>query len=69
VHAFTWTQDSAGRRTLNGILGALGVIVGIFILRQPVAGGLAFVWVLGLYALIAGPVTIAMSSDTAKNSR
>ena len=69
VNAFTRGDESAGMRTLHGILGALGVIIGIFILRQPVAGGLAFVWVLGLYALITGPVTIAMSSDVAKSSK
>jgi uncharacterized membrane protein HdeD (DUF308 family) len=66
VHAFTRSGDPATLRTLNGILGALGVVIGIVILNQPVAGGLAFVWLLGLYALIAGPVMIAMSSDMAK---
>jgi uncharacterized membrane protein HdeD (DUF308 family) len=69
VHAFTWTNDSGAMRTLNGILGALGIIIGIVILRQPVAGGLAFVWILGLYALIAGPVMIAQASDMSKPKR
>jgi uncharacterized membrane protein HdeD (DUF308 family) len=66
VHAFTRTRDSATLRTLHAILGVAGVIIGIVILMQPVSGGLAFVWVLGLYALIAGPVMIAMSSDVSK---
>lgn len=65
VHAFTGGGSSTAK-TMHAILGVLGVVVGIFILAQPVAGGLAFVWVLGLYALIAGPVMIAMSSDLAK---
>lgn len=65
VHAFTG-DESATFKTMHAILGVLGVIVGIFVLAQPVAGGVAFVWILGLYALISGPVMIAMSSDLAK---
>ncbi|MGH7157597.1 MAG: HdeD family acid-resistance protein [Candidatus Saccharimonadales bacterium] len=68
AHAFTGSDSSTGK-TMHAILGVLGVVVGIFILAQPVAGGLAFIWVLGLYALIAGPVMIAMSSELAKAKR
>lgn len=68
VHAFT-VSDSATVKTMHAILGVLGVVVGIFVLAQPVVGGLAFVWVLGLYALITGPVMIAMSSDLAKSKK
>lgn len=53
----------ATERTLLIIAGALGLIVGIFVLAQPVTGGIAFVWILGLYALIAGPVMIATALD------
>jgi len=69
VHAFTRSEDPSTVRTLNGILGVLGVIVGIVVLRQPVASGLAFVWILGLYALITGPVMIAMSSDMVRSNK
>jgi uncharacterized membrane protein HdeD (DUF308 family) len=69
VHAFTRKDDPATIRTLNGILGVLGVIVGIVILNQPVAGGVAFVWILGFYALIAGPIQMAMASDIAGNGK
>lgn len=68
THAFTGNGSSTSK-TMRAILGVLGVVVGIFILAQPVAGGLAFVWVLGLYALASGPVLIAMSSDLAKTRR
>jgi uncharacterized membrane protein HdeD (DUF308 family) len=50
---------SAGGRTALILVGALGLLAGIIVLFQPVAGGVAFVWVLGLYALIAGVMTIA----------
>jgi uncharacterized membrane protein HdeD (DUF308 family) len=54
---------SATTKVLWGISGLAAIIVGIVILNQPVAGGVAFVWVLGLYALITGPLLIAMSID------
>lgn len=53
----------ATERTLLVLAGALGLIVGIVVLAQPVAGGIAFVWILGLYALIAGPIMIATALD------
>lgn len=56
----------AGSRMLAVISGALAVIAGIIILFQPVSGGVAFVWVLGLYALISGPIIIATAIDSGK---
>jgi uncharacterized membrane protein HdeD (DUF308 family) len=50
---------TAGARTILIIAGALALLAGIIVLFQPVAGGVAFVWVLGLYALIMGPMIIA----------
>jgi uncharacterized membrane protein HdeD (DUF308 family) len=50
---------TAGSRTMLIIAGVLAGIAGIIILFQPVSGGVAFVWILGLYALISGPIIIA----------
>lgn len=58
--------SSLAAKTLNIIIGAAGVLAGIVILRHQVAGGVAFVWVLGLYYLIAGPLYIAMALDDKK---
>ena len=44
-------------------LGALGLIAGTLILYQPVAGGVAFVWIVGLYSIILG--TLGMVSALA----
>lgn len=52
-----------GSRILALIVGALAVLAGIVVLFQPASGGVAFVWVLGIYALIAGPVIVAMALD------
>lgn len=54
---------SATEKTLMVIGGVLAVIVGISILMQPAAGGVAFVWILGLYALLTGPMWIALGID------
>lgn len=65
VSALT-ADDSATGRTLAVIVGAAAVLAGIFLLFQPAASGVAFVWILGLYALITGPMLIAMSLDVRK---
>lgn len=44
---------------LWGIAGALGIVAGIILWNNPVSGGIAFVWVLGLYALIVGSIHLA----------
>ncbi len=43
------------------VIGVLSVVAGIIVLRYPVAGTLAFTWVIGVYALIAGAIMIALS--------
>jgi len=60
VAAF-YTDDN-DHRWLWAIGGILGVVAGIWVWRSPVASGLAFVWVLGLYAVLAGSVTLAYAS-------
>jgi uncharacterized membrane protein HdeD (DUF308 family) len=49
---------------LTAIGGILGIVAGIIVLRYPIAGGLAYVWVLGLYALVAGSIYIALAIMT-----
>lgn len=61
THAITRAADPPGERTMHSVLGGLGIIAGGVILVQPVAGGLAFVWVLGLYTLITGTVLISLA--------
>ncbi len=59
-------DNPATSKTLTIISGVLGVLVGIFVLNQPVASGVAFVWLVGLYSLITGPIVIALSLDAKK---
>jgi uncharacterized membrane protein HdeD (DUF308 family) len=56
------------RRTINNkilmaIIGIAAIAAGIILFLQPVAGGVAFVWILGLYALIFGLLIIVMSIE------
>jgi len=57
------SDDSSTAKTLTTIVGGAAVLAGILLLFQPASSGVAFVWILGLYALIAGPMLIAMSLD------
>ena len=62
VRAFL-SQSASGNRILTGVSGLVSLVAGLVVLRQPVAGGVAFVWVIGLYALITGPLMIALASE------
>jgi len=57
------TRHGAAQRTLTLIIGAAALIAGIVLLFQPEAGGAAFVWVLGLYALVFGALTTAIAIE------
>lgn len=59
-------ERAATHRILLLIAGAAAILAGIILLLQPVAGGVAFVWVLGLYAVIFGSISLAVSLDMRK---
>ena len=50
-------------KTTHALLAVLGIIVGIVILFQPVASGIAFVWVLGFYALLSGVLLLVAANN------
>jgi uncharacterized membrane protein HdeD (DUF308 family) len=54
---------SATQRALAIFVGVLAVVAGIVILLEPVSGGVAFVWVLGLYALFYGALSFVLSLE------
>lgn len=54
---------STTSRILMLIAGVAGIAAGIITLLQPAAGGVAFVWVLGLYALIFGVITFTVALE------
>jgi uncharacterized membrane protein HdeD (DUF308 family) len=56
-------------KTFLLIAGVLSLGVGVFVLFQPVTSGVAFVWILGLYALITGPLMIAAANDLSHSKK
>ncbi len=56
-------EGGASYRTLMVLGGLVAGAVGVILLFQPAASGVAFVWVLGLYALITGPLLVALAFD------
>jgi uncharacterized membrane protein HdeD (DUF308 family) len=53
-------EDGPGTyRTMMVIVGLLAALAGIIVLFQPAASGVAFVWILGIYSLVTGPLLIA----------
>jgi uncharacterized membrane protein HdeD (DUF308 family) len=60
------SRDSGNHKTIAVIVSVAAVLAGILILFQPARSGVAFVWILGLYALISGSMMIAMSLELHK---
>ncbi len=60
ILAFDASQSSSGTRWMNGIVGALAIVAGLAIVWYPVKGTLVWVWVVGLFSIIAGAFEIAL---------
>jgi uncharacterized membrane protein HdeD (DUF308 family) len=56
-------KSSSTAKTMQLISSVLGLIVGIVVLYQPISSGVAFVWLLGLYALLTGPIQLALAHE------
>lgn len=52
---------SLGSRVWTALLGILAVVIGIWILNNPVAGTMALTWTIGLLFLIEGGVKLALA--------
>ncbi len=63
VVALSRSGLSATSRLLSIIGGVVAVAAGVLLFFQPVSAGVAFVWVIGLFALIDGAIWIALSLD------
>lgn len=59
VSAFRESKD-LGFRFWHIFGGLLGIVVGMVVLRQPVAGGIAFTWLLGFYGLLGGALSLTV---------
>lgn len=51
--------DGFGAKLLGVVVGLLSLVAGVLVWRYPLHGTLAFIWLLGLYCLVAGSVMLA----------
>lgn len=63
VSSLAESRTSTTSKALTILTGVLGILAGIVMLFQPAASGVAFVWIIGLFALLSGPIWIAVSLD------
>jgi uncharacterized membrane protein HdeD (DUF308 family) len=56
-------RTTASHRVLLLIGGAAAIVAGAVLLLQPVAGGVTFVWVLGVYALVFGALMMVIALE------
>lgn len=55
-----------GQRLLSLVFAVLSLVAGVWLWRYPFQGSLAFVWLIGLYAIVAGAIQIASASELAE---
>lgn len=67
LNVFTDKGASGGHRMLTLLFAVLSLIAGIWIWRYPFHGTLAFVWLLGLYAIASGTLLVAIGLHQDKN--
>lgn len=59
--AFLVTETVPGSRVLHVLSGVIGIAAAIIVFSQPVASGVAFIWIVGLYTVIQGSLVIAIA--------
>lgn len=64
VKTFMETGATGGHRVLSLLLAVISLVAGIWIWRYPFHGTLAFVWLLGLYAIASGAMLVAMGIES-----
>jgi uncharacterized membrane protein HdeD (DUF308 family) len=62
-NTFSLRAVSGGRRVLSLLYAILSFVAGVWLWRYPFHGTLAFVWLIGLYAIASGALMIAMASE------
>jgi uncharacterized membrane protein HdeD (DUF308 family) len=58
VDAVTSDDDAGGTRVLSGVLGLLGVIAGLVVMRRPGESLLAIILILGVWFIVSGLVDV-----------
>ncbi len=53
------SEHSKGLKVLSLFSSFLTFVIGVFLVRQPISSGLTFIWIVGLYGILVGSITIA----------
>ena len=56
-------QATSTAMTMAGLGGLLALVAGVIMLFQKSSGGVSFVWIIGLYAILVGALTISSAID------
>lgn len=66
IRTFFASELRSGQRLLSLLFAALSLVAGVWVWRYPLQGSLAFVWLIGLYAIASGALLIASSGSIEK---
>jgi len=61
------TDRGGDARSFAVVAGVIGIIAGVVVLLYPVSAGVAVVWVVGLYAVLYGALSIGFALRAQKN--
>jgi uncharacterized membrane protein HdeD (DUF308 family) len=64
--AFSWPELDS--RWFLGATGALSIILGVLVFASPIAGGLALIWTIGVYAIVLGAMLFALGVRLAERA-
>jgi uncharacterized membrane protein HdeD (DUF308 family) len=64
--AFSWRELDS--RWFLGVTGVLSMILGVLVFASPVAGGLALIWTIGVYAIVLGATLFALGIRIAERT-
>lgn len=65
--AFSWPELDS--RWLLGLMGVLSIILGVLLFASPVAGGLALLWTVGIYAIVFGAMAFGLGIRVVSSGR
>lgn len=62
-------EGPSSYRIVMILVGILALVAGVLVLFQPAASGVAFVWILGIYAIVAGSLMLAAAVEAHRLSK
>lgn len=61
-----WSRGISGAPLFVGLIAAVSLLVGALLILRPEAGVVAFAWLLGIYAIVSGAISILWSRRAAQ---